>query len=61
MPPERMTTMGHHWEIGFRETPLSAVQSVIAVTGWRIQRSWRVAELPWHRFFELRHAPGTRD
>jgi len=56
MPPERLTTMGHHWEIGFRGTPLSTVTSVIAVAGWRIQRTWRVPELPWHRFFDLRHA-----
>ncbi len=55
-PRTRLDTMGHHWEIGFRGTPLTAVQSVIAVAGWRIERTWRVPEVPWHRFFLLRHA-----
>lgn len=60
MPADRRTTMGHHWEIGFTGTPLTAVQSVMAVAGWRINRTWRVPELPWHRFFDLRHAEVSR-
>lgn len=59
MPVERLASMGHHWEIGFRGTPLTTVTSVIAIAGWRIERTWRVPELPWHRFFDLRHALGT--
>jgi hypothetical protein len=55
MPAEKLASMGHHWEIGFAGTPLSTVTSVMAVSGWHIERTWRVREMPWHRFFDLRH------
>jgi ubiquinone/menaquinone biosynthesis C-methylase UbiE len=52
-PRERYSTMGHHWEIGYRESPLSKIQNDIEDSGWRIVKSWRVPELGWHRFFKL--------
>ena len=60
IPADRMTVMGHHWEIGFAGTSRAAVEAVFAVVGWDIERSWRVPELPWHRFHILRHAAGTK-
>lgn len=56
---DRPETMDHSWEIGFAGTPLSAVTSVMAISGWRVARTWRIRELSWHRFFDLRHDPGT--
>jgi SAM-dependent methyltransferase len=56
LPPRRISAgrrekMGHHWEIGFAETPMSVVKREIAASGWRLQRTLRVRDLPWHTFF----------
>ncbi|MDQ8183728.1 class I SAM-dependent methyltransferase [Pelagicoccus sp. SDUM812005] len=52
-PESKLESMGHYWEIGFKGTTLSSVKQAITSSGFRIKRSWRVNELPWHRFFEL--------
>ncbi len=52
IPPERLEHMGHHWEIGFRGYSMARVAMAVRDAGWKVKRTWRVPELPWHRFFE---------
>ncbi len=54
MPPSRWAEMGHHWEIGYRGYGFRRVCQGIQASGWKIIRDWRVYELPWHHFFDLR-------
>lgn len=42
---------GHYWAIGYVETPLSRIVGLITDSGLRIDRTWRVSENPYHRFF----------
>ncbi len=51
IPEWRMERMGHHWEIGFADTPFKLVKAEIAAAGWNILEVVRVRELPWHTFF----------
>ncbi len=51
MPPERLDRMGHHWELGYEGYPLGRFVQAAAGAGWRLQRTWRVPQLVWHRFF----------
>lgn len=53
IPSWRTERMGHYWEIGFQGTGLNTVTRAIRTSGWQIDRTWRVPELPWHRFFSL--------
>ena len=52
--PDKLAPLGHHWEIGYRPTTLAHVKHDIRTAGWIIERTWRVPEKPWHRFFLLR-------
>lgn len=52
--PKRAEHGGHHWEIGYRGYGLPQVRAAIEQCGWSIERTWRVPELTWHRFFVLR-------
>lgn len=52
-PTDRTGRENHYWEIGFRGTPLSVVKRRIRDAGWHIERTWRVPEMRWHRFFVL--------
>jgi len=54
-PESRLESMGHYWEIGYQGSELGAVTGAIAAAGLRVESTWRVPELPWHRFFEIRH------
>lgn len=54
-PPK---TPGHHWEIGYPGSSLRDVTAAIQASGWRLERTWRVPEHSWHRFFLLRRADG---
>ena len=45
---------GHHWEIGKKDYPLSRILSDIKNAGFRIEKTYRVFEFPYHRFFVLR-------
>jgi hypothetical protein len=57
IPADRFAKMGHHWEIGYRGTPIGRVKREIAAAGWRLERmpgGGRVRELPWHTFFVCR-------
>jgi len=44
---------GHYWEIGWPETPLARVLGEIDGAGLTVERTWRVRELPYHRFFKI--------
>lgn len=52
MPPERRD-IGHQWEIGFAGYPLRRLLTSFKEAGLRCERTWRVPELAWHRFFVL--------
>ncbi len=44
----------HHWEIGYPGYPLRRIRAALVDAGWTLQRTWRVPEMTWHRFFDLR-------
>jgi len=44
----------HYWEIGKAEYPLSKIINEIQKAGFRIEKTYRVFENPYHRFFILR-------
>jgi len=48
------TKSGHEWEIGKRGYPLSYVKQQIEKQGFVIEKTYRVFENPYHRFFVLR-------
>ncbi len=50
---ERWEQMGHYWEIGYEGSRLVDVRRTIENVGFRVDRIWRVSELPFHRFFRL--------
>ncbi len=50
---DRWTLDGHYWEIGYDETPLRSIEQGVRQAELVIQRTWRVPELPYHRFFRL--------
>lgn len=60
-PEERLRTAGHYWEIGYRGYTLHRFRAVAARCGWRLQKTWRVAEKPWHRFFLFFKTTSKRD
>jgi len=43
----------HYWEIGKASYPLTKIQRDIKSCGFTINRSYRVFEAPWYRFFIL--------
>lgn len=45
---------GHYWAIGYPEIPLNRIVRVIADNGLTISRTWRVREVPYHRFFIIK-------
>lgn len=44
----------HYWEIGRSGFPLKKIVGVIGRAGFKIEKTYRVYELPLHRFFKLR-------
>ncbi len=44
----------HYWEIGKAGYPLARIQRAIEGTGFTVERTYRVFEHPYHRFFVLR-------
>jgi len=44
----------HYWEIGKAEYPLSKIINEIQKAGFKIEKTYRVFENPYHRFFILR-------
>ncbi len=43
----------HYWEIGKEGYDLKKVEADIKKTGFKIQETFRVFEMPYHRFFKL--------
>lgn len=43
----------HYWEIGKTGYPLSKIMNDIQKVGFRIKKTYRVFEIPYHRFFIL--------
>ncbi|MFM2164303.1 MAG: hypothetical protein RL325_740 [Planctomycetota bacterium] len=48
---ERLRTMGHYWEIGACGVRAATVDRLLREAGFARVRSFRVREIPWHRFF----------
>jgi len=46
----------HYWEIGKYGYPLSRIISDIKKMGFDIEKTFRVFEYPYHRFFKLKRA-----
>lgn len=44
----------HYWEIGKKNSPLRIIAETIRKAGFTIERTYRVYEFPYHRFFVLR-------
>jgi hypothetical protein len=43
----------HHWEIGKRNFPLKKIENEIISSGFKIIKTYRIFEYPYHRFFLL--------
>ena len=52
-PARLLRKHGHHWEIGWRETPFARVRDAVAQAGWRLRDHWRVPEFRYHSFLVL--------
>lgn len=50
-PREHVFDGEHHWEINTRSHPLARVQADLVARCPGLRRTWRVPELPYHRFF----------
>ena len=57
-PKERVgTEHGHFWNIGEKDHPLKKVMGDITEAGFEIEKTYRVIENPFHRFFILKVLP----
>ena len=57
-PKERVgTEHGHFWNIGEKDRPLKKVMGDITEAGFEIEKTYRVFENPFHRFFILKVLP----
>lgn len=52
-PQKHVFNGEHYWEINKLETPLKRVKKDIEETGFKINKTYRVFENPYHRFFVL--------
>lgn len=52
-PPIHKYEGQHYWEIGKRNYPLTRIMHDIKQAGLNIQKSYRIFEFPYHRFFIL--------
>lgn len=48
----------HHWEIGKAGYSLETILNDINKAGFNVERTYRVYEIPYHRFFILKKASG---
>lgn len=53
-PPLHVFDGEHHWEIGKRETPESAVIAAMSIPGLALERHYRLHQHPYHHFFLFR-------
>ena len=44
-------TLGHYWEIGYKDSTYKMVKKNLSPKGWKITQETRVHDLPWHTFF----------
>ncbi|MFG0329812.1 MAG: class I SAM-dependent methyltransferase [Phycisphaerales bacterium] len=58
---KRLREMGHHWEIGYPGSRLRDCMREIQKLQPVHCQSWRVPELPWHRFFRIAKSTLPRD
>ncbi len=42
---------GHYWEIGYPDVTTKFVRARFGEAGLKVERCWRVPEMPYHRFF----------
>ncbi|MBL7645462.1 MAG: class I SAM-dependent methyltransferase [Candidatus Hydrogenedentes bacterium] len=56
VPDHALEGAGHYWEIGYSEYPLTRILREIREVGWRLDSTWRVTEMSWHRFFRLENS-----
>lgn len=59
-PPQHIPepSGGHQWEIGKTGYPLEKLESDIRRVGFSIEKTYRVFEFPYHRFFILKKIAG---
>jgi hypothetical protein len=50
----RTKSMGHHWEIGFKDYDFNKIANAIESAGWKIDKSFRVHDMYWHTFFNCK-------
>ncbi len=50
-PKTRTDSMGHYWEIGFRDYDFGNITNAIEAAGWKIDKTFRVHDMQWHTFF----------
>lgn len=55
-PPKHTFGGEHHWEIGKDGYPLSRIISDIKRVGFGVEKTFRLFENPYHRFFKLKRA-----
>lgn len=53
MPESAFKKSGHYWEIGYAGYPLKRILDKLRESGWRLDSTWRVPEMKYHRFFRL--------
>ena len=53
LPDGREQKHGHLWEVGYDGISVRTVVRAMTSHGAVLSRTWRVPELPWHRFFLL--------
>jgi len=54
LPEEHQFDGEHYWEVGKKGFPLSRVVSELEAAGLSVERTPRIEENPWHRFFRCR-------
>jgi len=48
----------HYWELGKAGYPLRTVMNEMQNSGFEIKKTWRIFEIPYHRFFALKKIRG---
>jgi len=56
-----MSNIQHHWEIGKAGYPLRKMMIEMQNAGFEINKTYRVFEMPYHRFFVLANGEAVRN
>ena len=51
----------HYWEIGKAGYPLNKIIKDIQKTGFKIEKTYRIFENPYHRFFILKKINNNKE